>query len=144
MAVPVATLNTQNHDLRGFNQCGSGLPWLQSHFASRTGGDNRCDLLTADGDLHFGHEAADSDGVDAPDELIAPADATDDLMPLLFGSASRAKEQAIDFRLWDAMMPPGSLNAFDLLLIDPLFDCGEADAELQSRFSQLQQWTFVV
>ena len=128
-------LNTQNHDLRGFNQCSGGLPWLQCHFACRTRRDDRCDLLAADGDLHFRHQAADSDGVDASHKLVTPTDATDDLMPLFFGSASRSKEQAIHFRLRNTVMPPGGLHAANFLLVDPLFDCGEADAKLKGRFA---------
>src|SRR5580704_759385 len=132
-------LDTQNHHLSGLDEGGGGLAGLEIHFAGGAGGDDRGDLLATDGEFYFGHEAAYPHAVDATDQLIASTDAADHIAAFLLGFAAGAKKQAIDLVLWDAMMAARSRHAADSLLVDPLFERGETDAELQSGIAQVQQ-----
>ena len=52
--------------------------------------------------------------------------------------AAGAVEQAVNFRLWDPVMPSGSMDTSNLFLVYPLFDRGKADAELHGGIAQVQ------
>jgi hypothetical protein len=102
-------------------------------------GDDRRDLLLSDGNLYFRHQAADAHLIDAPNQLIAPADAARRVRTLRSGFASGAEEQAVDLALWNQVMASGRSYAAQFSLINPLLDGWETDAELKGGIARLQQ-----
>lgn len=131
-------LDTENHHLSGLDEGGGGLAGFEIHFAGGTGGDDRGDLLAANGDFDFGHEAADAHAVDTAHELIAAADAADYVASFLLGLASGAVEQAVHLVLGNAMVATCGLHTADSLLVDPLFERGETNAKLHGGVAQVQ------
>jgi hypothetical protein len=131
--------DSQNHDFRGFDEGGSFLTGLESHLARRPGGDDRCDLLAADGDFDLRHQAADANGLDSSNQLVPSADSASSLLAFLLRFASRSEKQAVKFALRDAVMPSGRLHTLNFVFVNPLLDGGEAYPQLQCRVSQLQQ-----
>src|SRR5579862_346814 len=100
------------------------------HFPRRGRGDDRCDLLAADRNLYFRHQAADADRIDASHQLIASADPPQHILAFFFGFASRPVEQLVYLASGNAVVSPGSLDAANLLLVNPLRDGREADPKL--------------
>jgi hypothetical protein len=130
-----AGLDPDDHDLSGLDESGGGLASLEVHFAGGTGSNDGSDALSANGDFHFRHEAADAHFLDATHQLIAATDAAQDVLADSFVGAPGAKQQAVHFRPRNAVVAAGSAHAANLLLVDPLLDGGKADAQLQSRFA---------
>jgi hypothetical protein len=87
--------DAQDHDFGGFDEGGGGLARFELHLASGSCSDDRSDLLAANRNLYFRHQAADPDRIDPSHQLIPPADAADNLAAFLLGPASRAEEQAV-------------------------------------------------
>src|ERR1700728_2638426 len=101
------------------------------HFASRGCGDNRGDLLAADGNLDFCHQTADANRIDASPQLIAPTDPADGLLSFVFRSAASPEKQFVDLALGDAVMSSGGWDTAYSLFVNPLLNGGEADSQLQ-------------
>jgi len=123
-------LNPQDHHFGSLYQSSRCLPGLQLHLPRRSGRDDCCDLLAADGNLDFCHQPADSDCVNSSDQLIATTDVTNDFVALSFGFAARPEQEPVDFRLRNSVMATNSPDAPDLFFVDPLLDCGKADSKL--------------
>src|SRR5215469_13620252 len=67
--------HSKNHYLCGLDERGSSLAGFEVHFAGRSRRDDRGDLLFADGNYHFGHEAADLNALNSPDQLVSATEA---------------------------------------------------------------------
>src|SRR5690348_4726814 len=132
-------LDADNHNLGGLDEGGGGLAGLEAHFAGGAGGNDGGDALPADGDFHFRHEAADAHLLDASHQLIAAADAAQDFLAHGFVVAAGAIQQAVHLRPRNAVMSARGAHAADLFPVDPLLDCGEADAELEGGFAGGEQ-----
>ena len=109
------------------------------HFPHRTRRNERSNQLPADREGHLRYQSADADVHDAAHQLVASADALVRHPALAFIAASRAIEQAIDFRLRYAVVPAGRFYRFQLAVVDPLLDCGIADLQLHSSVPGSQQ-----
>src|SRR5580704_580695 len=122
--------HTQNHYFGSFYEGGRSLPRLQLHLTRGTGSDDRRDLLAANRNLHFRHQAADTNGTDSPHQLVTPAAAADYQIAFLLRSASGSEKQPVHFTFRNAVMSPGGPYAANLLLVNPLFNSREADPQL--------------
>jgi hypothetical protein len=129
--------NSQNHYFGRLDECRGSLPGLQLHLASRPRGDNRSNLLAAYRNFHFRHQAAYANRIDSSHQLVPPAHPADYKLALLLRLASRPEQQPIDFALGNTVMSSGGLNTADFLPVDPLFDRGKADSQLQSSVPEL-------
>ena len=96
-------------------------------------------MLAANRNLYLRHQTADADRIDAPHQLIAPADAANNELTFFLRAASCSKEQLVHFALRDAMMSAGRLEAANLLLVNPLLDGRKADPQLKSRITEIEQ-----
>ena len=132
--------DSQDHHFSGFYEGGGSLSRLQLHFARGTCRDNRCDLLSANRNLYFRHQAANANGIDSSNELIPTTDAANYLLAFRLRFALGSEEEPVQFALRDAMMSSGRSDAANLLPVDPLFDRGKADSQLQSCVPELQQF----
>src|ERR1700733_12784221 len=100
------------------------------HFASRGCGDNRGDLLAADGNLDFCHQTADANRIDASPQLIAPTDPADGLLSFVFRSAASPEKQFVGLALGGAVMGSGCWDTANPLFIITLLYGGKADSQL--------------
>ena len=103
--------HAQNHHLGGLDEGSRGLAWLEVHFTSRACRDDRSDLLIAYRDFDLRHEAAYADSVDSSDELIASADAADQILPLRSGSRPGPEQKSVHFAPRDSVMAARSLRS---------------------------------
>jgi TPR repeat protein len=134
-----AGLDADNHDLGGLDESGGGLAGLEAHFAGGTGGDYGGDALPADGDFDFRHQTADAHFLNASHQLIAAADAAQNFLAHGFVVPASAKQQAVHFRPWNAVMSAGGAHAANFFPVDPLLDGGETDAQLKGGFAGGEQ-----
>src|SRR5207245_3637896 len=73
---PEKSSNTQDHHFGGLDQRGRHLAFLEAHLTDGIGGHDGRDALLADRECHLGEQPARLDIQNAPDGLVAPADAT--------------------------------------------------------------------
>src|SRR5579863_5331956 len=70
-------LRQDDHHFSGFHKRSRRISDLQTHFAHGVGCNDRRDVLPADGKSHLRYQAVDLNVGDAPNQLVAPADATE-------------------------------------------------------------------
>lgn len=129
----------EDHDFRGFDQGSRRLSWFQLHFAGRPGCDDGCNGLVSDGERDFGHESADANVFDAAYELVPAADAAEYVFSFDDTAASSSVEKPVHFALRNAVVSTRCLGASNLPGINPLLDGWEADSELESCLTRLQE-----
>src|SRR2546425_10918957 len=122
-------LNGKDHDLGGFDQRRRRLPNLEAHFADRISGDDRCNLLPANRELHLRQQTFFADLDHPAHELIAPADAAEAAPPFGANLLSPAMQIAIEFMARNTVMSAGRTHAAQLALVDPLLESGIAHAQ---------------
>lgn len=123
-------LNAENHHFGGFDKGGDRLALLQSHFASRIGGDDGGDVLAADGKAHLRHQALDFDARHPADQLIAAGDAPEIRAPPGHVTGlGGAVEIFVELRFRDAMVAASGSNRLQFAFVDPLLKRGVADSQ---------------
>ena len=135
----IAASHPHDHHFRGLDQRRGFVAALQAHLARGIGGDDRRDVLPADGHLHLGHQSLDADFHDAAHQLVAAADAAEIGAGLSRLFAQRLVEEAVDLALRDAMVAADRLHRAQLALVDPLLQAGIADAQDYGGIARAKQ-----
>src|ERR1700677_3648465 len=134
-------LHPDDHDLGGFYQGRDGLAVFQAHFPDGIGGDDGRNPLATDGKRNLGHQAADLDVGNTPDELVPAADASKVRATLRnFLTFRRPIQKSIDFLLRNSVMAARRLHRANLFLIYPLFQCGVADSQYLCSIARREQF----
>ena len=122
--------DSEDHDLGGLDEGRGFVPRLQAQFASSVSGNNGGDALAPDGKGDLGHQAVDFHFKDAPDQLIATADAAETGTPFRhFMISCGAVQEPVDLSYGNPVMATHRTYRANLVLVDPLFQRGVADAE---------------
>src|ERR1700733_8379860 len=127
-------LDTQHHDFSGLDESSRRFTHLEAHFPCRFGGDDGSNDLPADGKLDLCQEPIDLQLDNAASELITPAERPQHF-PLWGFRALRLVQQAVQFRLRNAVVAARRLYRLQFSAVDPLLDRGIRDPQSLSGFA---------
>jgi len=130
-------LSAEDHYFRGLYERSGGVANPEAHFIDGVGGDDCSDGLPADGKRDLRHESVGFDLRDAPNKLVAPADAAEGLAA--FGNRTSfgfAIQELVNFWLRYAVVASGGLHGVNLAFVNPLFQRGVTDTEDLGRFAR--------
>src|ERR671924_621599 len=132
-------LQFHDHDFRRLNERSRGLSDFQTHLAHRVGGNNRRDLLPANGEPDLRHQPFDADFGHAAYQLVATADAAEALPPFWSRLDTLAVEKPVEFGAGYPMVSSCGFYTAKLAVIDPLFQGGIAHTQHAGGFAHGHQ-----
>src|SRR6266571_3747784 len=131
----------ENHHFRGFDECGRAVTRFQAQLFCGIGGDNGSDVLLADRQRHLGEQSAELERDDAPNQLVSTANLAEVQAPCReIAPFQLFWNEPVDFAFRHAMVPTRSLHGLEFAVVDPLLQCGIADAENVRRLARRQEF----
>ena len=140
---PIGGRSSDHHFRRLDNRHGI-VPAPQPERADRVRGDHRREGLIADAQPHLSEEAVDPHFVHESVKAVARTEAMERDVAVSKRDAALplrllAREQPVDLRLSDAVMPPLRSGGADVAAAHPPLQGGVGDAELRRRRSHGQE-----